>query len=324
MFPKKLYRNNSSNNNSNLPDPKFPQFWLDDYGYGKEKVRVMALVKDGSYHKIKEFLVTSHMKLATHKEYFDADNSDIIGSDVQEVNILMHAKKHGLSTPEEFGLSLSQHFLDTYPIVEESHVRVKEKPWERLNGEHNHAFELSSTVKRFCDVVRTRNDSEPLVMSGIEGLRIMKTAQAPFVGYVKAGLHTEGDQPDRVLCSDIFAKWQYGTLDKVDFTKNWHQIKELILIAFAGNSKTGITTTSVQYISYEIEKLVLSKVPQISSMAVTLPNIKFLEYDFNHFGGCQSSVGNLSIYQPSEEPYGIGFAKLDRLSLSSYGRKSKI
>ncbi|XP_055920529.1 uricase-like [Eupeodes corollae] len=316
MFPHKLHQNTSSNS-SKIPDPNCLQFRLDDFGYGKEKVRVMALKKDGPYHTVKEFIVTSHMKLATHKEYYEADNTDIIGSDVQEVNIYLHAKRHGLSTPEEFALSLSQHFLDTYPIVTESHIRVEEKPWERLNGEHNHVFTLTSTVKRFCDVVRKRNESEPLVMSGIDGLRIIKTAQAPFVGYVKAGLHTEGDQPDRVLCADIFAKWQYSTLDKIDFSTNWHTVTNLILKAYAGDPKTGIITTSVQYISYEAEKLVLNEVPQISSMTVALPNIRYADYDFTRFADVKPNIENLQIYQPSEVPNGIGYSKLDRLGLNS-------
>ncbi|XP_055852996.1 uricase-like [Episyrphus balteatus] len=318
MFPQKLYQSNTS---KTLPDPKFPQFRMDDFGYGKEHVRVMALVKDGPYHTVKEFSVTSHMKLATHKEYYEADNTDIIGSDVQEVNIFLHAKKHGLGSPEDFALTLTQHFLDTYPIVSESHVRVEEKPWERLNGEHNHAFSMSSTVKRFCDVVRKRSDPEPLVMSGIDGLRIIKTAQAPFVGYIKAGLHTEGDQPDRVLCADILAKWQYSTLENVDLTTSWQQVKDLILKAYAGDPKTGVTTTSVQYISYEAEKLVLSEVPQISSITVALPNIRYADFDFSRFAEIKSNVKNLSIYQTAEVPNGIGFSKLDRLDCLS---KSKM
>ncbi|XP_055839357.1 uricase-like [Episyrphus balteatus] len=300
---------------SSLPDPKCSQFWSDDNGYDKKGVRVMALVKDDSYHRIREFTVTTNLKLATYGGNYDAKNKEIIGNDLQEVTILKHAKKYGLSSPEDFALSLTKHFLDTYPDLEETHVRVEENPWERL-GQHSYAFSLTSTVKHFCDVVRNRNDPEPFVISGIHGLRVMKTAQSPFVDNVKARFHTEGDQKDRIMCADVFAKWQYWTVDNVDFTRNWHQIKDLILQVF-----TEMTTTSIQSISYKIEKLVLNKIEQISSIAITLPNTRYPECNFSRFEELETNIDNLSIYQPTEKTKEIEYSNLDQLLC---GIKSKM
>ena len=94
----------------------------------------------------------------------------------------MLAKKYGVENPEKFGLLLANHFLNTYPQVEEVHIRVDEYPWQRIaeddikcpeesncedqkqnfttvqnRRQHNHGFVFTPTALRYCDIVLRRN-----------------------------------------------------------------------------------------------------------------------------------------------------------------------
>lgn len=75
------------------------------------------------------------------------------------------AKKHGIKSPEEFGVLLTKHFLAKYRHVKEAHVHVEEYPWERIRcsardkpeAYHNHAFVFTPVATRYCDVIYQRN-----------------------------------------------------------------------------------------------------------------------------------------------------------------------
>ena len=69
----------------------------------------------------------------THfQDYETGDNSDIIATDSQKNTVYILAKQHGISSPEEFGLLVSEHFLSTYPWVTKSRVEVRLHPWQRI------------------------------------------------------------------------------------------------------------------------------------------------------------------------------------------------
>ncbi|XP_018798319.1 PREDICTED: uricase-like [Bactrocera latifrons] len=69
MFTRQLH-NADPSKVSKIPDPRAPNYRMGDYGYGKQGVRVFQLKKDGPVHSVTEFKVNSHMRLRTHKEYY--------------------------------------------------------------------------------------------------------------------------------------------------------------------------------------------------------------------------------------------------------------
>ncbi|XP_067626126.1 uricase-like isoform X2 [Eurosta solidaginis] len=322
MFTRKLLDADLSKA-AKILDPAAPNYRLGDYSYGKRGVRVFQLKKDGPVHSVTEYIVSSHLRLRTLKEYYEADNSDIIGSDVQETTIYVHAQKYGLRTPEEFALTLTEHFLEKYDIVDESNVIVEMLAWDRFGEQeregshyagkrHNHAFMRNTNGTHTCEVVR-RRDAPPLLIGTFSGLRIVKTARAPFVGYVKGSLFTEGDMPDRILCTDVQARWQYAKVDCIDFTTHWLKVRDFILASFGGDPKDGVTTTSVQCAAYTAERAVLDALPEICSVAISFPNYRHFPYDFSRFPPIEPKA-NVIIANPSDVPLGIGYAQLDRLA----------
>ncbi|XP_053959985.1 uricase-like [Anastrepha ludens] len=321
MFTRKLH-NADPSKATTIPDPAAPNYLLGDYSYGKQGVRVFQLKKDGPLHYVTEYKVNSHMRLRTHKEYYEADNSDIIGSDVQENTIYVHAQRHGLHTPEEFALTLTAHFVEKYDLVAESNVLVEEMAWDRFGEQerqgyykdqrHNHAFMRNTNGTHGCEVVR-RRDAPPLLIGTFHGLRIVKTARAPFTGYVKGDFFSEGDMHDRILCTDVNARWQYAKVDGIDFATHWLKVRDLILRSFGGDPKEGVITTSVQYTAYSAERAVLDAMPEICSISISLPNYRHFPFDFTRFPPFEPKA-DVIIVNPEETPLGIGYAQLDRLA----------
>jgi hypothetical protein len=111
-------------------------------------------------HEIREYEIDVHLRLGTQKDYVEGDNRDIIATDSQKNTVYLMAKKHGVKSPEEFGILLCSHFLYQYKHVEEVNVNVEEYPWSRHEVEgvpHNHAFVFTPTATRYCQVTQLRN-----------------------------------------------------------------------------------------------------------------------------------------------------------------------
>lgn len=130
------------------------------YGYGKNHVKLLHVHRQGSHHTIREYEVDTHLKLRSQSDYLEGDNRGIIATDSQKNTVYVLAKKHGIRTPEEFGILLCSHFLYMYKHVDEVDVKIEQYPWERLHTDerpHNHAFIFNPTATRFCTVTQKRN-----------------------------------------------------------------------------------------------------------------------------------------------------------------------
>lgn len=135
------------------------RFELSDHGYGKSSVKLLHVHRDGEYHLIREFEVSTELKLASESAYVIGDNKEVVATDSQKNTVYLLAKKHGIKTPEEFGAVVVNHFLYTYRQVYEAKCHIIEYPWERLHAgiPHNHAFVFSPTATRWCEVSQARH-----------------------------------------------------------------------------------------------------------------------------------------------------------------------
>lgn len=139
------------------------RFELHDHGYGKGSVKLLHVHRDGDYHNIREFEVSTELKLSSESAYVLGDNKEVVATDSQKNTVYLLAKKHGVKTPEEFGALVVNHFLYMYKQVVEARCRVLEYPWERLQAgagagaPHNHAFLFSATATRWCEVSQSRH-----------------------------------------------------------------------------------------------------------------------------------------------------------------------
>ncbi|XP_017153424.1 uricase [Drosophila miranda] len=317
------------------------QYEITDHGYGKDAVKVLHVSRKGPVHTIQEFEVGTHLKLYSKKDYYQGNNSDIVATDSQKNTVYLLAKKYGIESPEKFALMLGQHFLNKYSHVEEAHVHVETYPWQRVCQEetksvnnqgqgscnnftsidnrslHNHAFIFTPTALHYCDVVIRRTDPKQTVITGIKGLRVLKTTQSSFVNFVNDEFRSLPDQYDRIFSTVVDCSWEYSDTETVNFSRAWQTVKNIILRNFAGDPQVGVSSPSVQHTLYLSEKQVLDVIPQVSVISMTMPNKHYFNFDTKPFQKIVPGDNN-EVFIPVDKPHGTIYAQLARKNISSH------
>lgn len=287
-------------------------------GYGKNNVKLLHVRRDGPQHTIHEFEVGSQLTLSTDKDYIHGDNSDIIATDSQKNTIYLLAKKNGITSPELFALQLCEHYFNKYPHVTEVKIDVEKYPWRRfvVDGKaHNHAFLFSPEVTHMCTAIQKRGEL-PILTTGMEGFRVLKTTQSAFVNFVSDEYRSLPDMADRVFSTTISANWTYSSVEDTDFGLIWQRILKIICDKFAGPAEVGIYSPSVQNTAYITQEAVLNEIPKVVNMEITMPNKHYFSIDLSKFPGVGCENNN-EVFLPVDKPSGNITSKLGRVDIQS-------
>src|SRR5712672_3609164 len=118
--------------------------------YGKGRVRVMRIHRDGDKHEVSQLNVKAMIEGDFARAYTHADNSTAVSTDtIKNVVNIVARQNTGLCT-EEFCQVLAKKYLDTYPQVASVNVTAHETKWSRLSfggKPHPHSFVLDSNAK---------------------------------------------------------------------------------------------------------------------------------------------------------------------------------
>ncbi|MBN3308786.1 URIC Uricase, partial [Amia calva] len=255
-------------------------------GYGKNMVKVLHIRREGGHHFITEICANVQLTLKTHKDYLAGDNSDIIPTDTIKNTVQAVAKLKGIPSIEIFALDICDHFLTNFKHVTRAKVNIDEAPWKRLekNGiEHAHAFIYNPEAIRFCEVEQHQNDS-PVVHSGLRDMKVLKTTQSGFQGFLKDRFTTLPETRDRCFCTAVYAKWRYNKSRNVPFDSAWKTVRDTIVEKFAGPYDCGEYSPSVQKTLYETQLLVLDRVAEVEEIEIVMPNQHYFTIDMSRMG----------------------------------------
>ncbi|XP_062868496.1 uricase [Trichomycterus rosablanca] len=255
-------------------------------GYGKNHVKVMYIRREGTYHYIVELKADVQLTLSSKNDYLTGDNSDIIPTDTIKNTVHALAKLKGVRTIEGFALDICNHFLTAFKHVTRAKVNIVEAPWKRLekNGVlHSHAFIFSPESWRFCEVEQYRND-KPVIHSGIQDMKVLKTTQSGFEGFLKDRFTTLQESKDRIFCTTVYAKWRYHTSQNPNFDTAWNTVKDTIIEKFAGPYVHGEYSPSVQKTLYDTQVLVLDRIPEVEEIEIVMPNQHYFTIDMTKLG----------------------------------------
>lgn len=282
-----------------------------DDSYGKNNVKLLHIKRNGLVHSIQELEVNTELTLATHKDYTEGDNSDIIATDSQKNTVYLLAQKHGVTCPEQLAIVLCRHFIKTYRHVLKVKVYIEQYPWQRIDADgkkHNHAFVMTPVATRFATATLKR-EGEIQLEAGLKDLRVLKTTQSAFVNFVNDDYRSLPDAKDRVFSTSVYSRWIYSDIN-INFCKIWDQVKASIMKVFAGPADVGIYSPSVQNTLHITEKLILDNIPEISYIEMVLPNRHYINVDLSKF-----PVGvatNDTVFMPLDKPSGNIRAALTR------------
>src|SRR5258708_9105742 len=154
--------------------------------YGKGRVRVMRVHRDGERNEVSQLSVKAMCGGHFARTYTHADNTKTVSTDtIKNVVNIVARENTGLCT-EEFCQVLAKKYLDSYLPVSSVAITAHETKWSRLSfggKPHPHSFILDSNGKPTVEVTATREGST--LTSGIDGFTFMKSTQSGWENYVK-------------------------------------------------------------------------------------------------------------------------------------------
>jgi urate oxidase len=263
--------------------------------YGKGRVRVMRIHRDGDKHEVSQLNVKAMIEGDFARAYTHADNSTAVSTDtIKNVVNIVARQNTGLCT-EEFCQVLAKKYLDTYPQVVSVNVTAHETKWSRLSfggKPHPHSFVLDSNGKPSVEVTATRDGST--LISGIDGFTFMKSTQSGWENYVKDPYTTIPDTHDRMCATSMVASWNWSS-KPANYPATNAKIIATLLEVF------GTTySSSVQDSLYRMGEAALAAVPEISEISMACPNMHFILMNLSGFG----LDNNNDVFLPTDEPHG--------------------
>jgi urate oxidase len=268
---------------------------LTGHRYGKARVRVLKVLRDGPVHSLKDLEVAARLKGDFESSYTSGDNTKVVPTDTIKNTINIFAQQHLGPEIERFGLILAEHFLARYKQIHEVEIQILERRWERLTVEgepHPHSFKAGSESRMFARITCDRTTK--IVRSGVRDLVILKSTGSGFENYPKDEFTTLPETADRILATSFSSTWTFK-----DQPDNYNLANEAILAAmlkvFANNYSPSAQTTL-----FQMGEVALAACAEISELDLAMPNKHCLLINLAPFG----LENKNELFVPTDEPHG--------------------
>ena len=263
--------------------------------YGKARVRVLKVFRNGLRHSAKELDVQVMLQGRFDASFTKADNRLVVATDSMKNTVNVFAKKKLGAETEEFGLALGEHFLKTYRHVSRVEVGLTEHCWARIpvgGKPHPHSFSEKGAARPFAKITCTRKGN--LIESGITDLFILKTTRSGFENFLRDEFTTLPETNDRILATKLAAVWTYRRKPG-SYSRTNGKILDAMLAVFAKNY-----SPSVQVTLFQMGEAALKTAPEISKVHLAMPNKHCLLINLKPFG----LENKNELFVPTDEPHG--------------------
>ncbi|MFE3599456.1 factor-independent urate hydroxylase [Streptomyces sp. NPDC059142] len=273
--------------------------------YGKAENRVVRITRDGATHHIKDLNVSVALEGDMDDVHYSGSNAHVLPTDTTKNTVYAFAKEYGIESAERFGIHLARHFVTSQEPIHRACVRIEEYTWERIpaaGGEGpRHSFVRKGQETR---VARITFDGERWqVVSGLKDLTVLNSTHSEFWGYAKDKYTTLKESYDRILATDVSARWRYGWTGGEESMPEWdasyERTKEHILRAFAETY-----SLSLQQTLYQMGARVIDHRAEIDEIRFSLPNKHHFLADLSPFG-LTNDTGDGAVYLAADRPYGL-------------------
>jgi urate oxidase len=272
--------------------------------YGKSRVRLMKVIRHDHGHDLREWTVQVLLKGDFDTAHTLGDNSKILPTDTMKNTVYSIARSSKATSMEEYAKELADFLLGRNPQLSSASVHVESTMWKRLTVDgkpHPSAFMRGSDELQTTTVERAPGGAFH-ILSGLDNLVVLKTANSGFEGYIKDSLTTLKETNDRLFGTAVSAEWRY-TGDDLDFNAVRATIRETMLRTFANHD-----SKSVQQTLYAMAESALEEMTEIDDINITMPNKHCLLVDLSRFGQDNPN----EIFVPTDEPHGYIQARVRR------------
>ncbi|MEU3214801.1 factor-independent urate hydroxylase [Streptomyces sp. NPDC006971] len=277
--------------------------------YGKAENRVVRITRDGDTHHIKDLNVSVALSGDMEDVHYSGSNAHVLPTDTTKNTVYAFAKKHGIESAEQFGIHLARHFVTSQEPIKVARIRIEEYSWERIatsdaSARFNGADAVKHSFVRRGQETRTAQityDGEKWqIVSGLKDLVVMNSTHSEFWGYVKDEYTTLEEAHDRILATEVSARWRFNWTDDgtrmPDWEKSYEQTRKHMLQAFAETY-----SLSLQQTLYQMGSRVINHRGEIDEIRFSLPNKHHFLVDLEPFG----LQNDNEVYFAADRPYGL-------------------
>lgn len=258
--------------------------------YGKAETRLVRVDRDGDRHTLTDLNVTTTLAGDLAATHLTGDNSAVLPTDSQKNTVYAFARRHGVGAPEEFGIRLARHFVDSQPAIRWARVGIEQYGWQRLGP---HSFQRCGDQTRVAAVAY--DGDRVWVSAGLTGLVLLNSTDSEFVGYVRDPYTTLPEAKDRILATAVDARWRYAAGD-LDWDGVYAQVRAALVAAFVETY-----SRSLQQTLYAMGERALRARPEVAEIRLALPNRHHLLVDLSPFGLDNPN----EVFVAADRPYGL-------------------
>lgn len=277
-------------------------------GYGKAAVRLVKVDRGPSRHELHDLTVEVQLQGEFSPAHTAGDNTQVLPTDTMKNTVYALARRGPVDPPEEFGERLARQFLGACPAAGRAVVTLATHRWDRVSvggAPHQHSFARGPAERRLATVTMDGTGVE--VAAGLEGLGLLKTTGSAFAGFLRDAYTTLKETGDRILATDVEARWTY-TRPPRDYGAAWNAVRTSLVETFARHQ-----SASVQHTLYAMGEAALARCVEIGQIRLVLPNRHHLLVDLSPLGLDNPN----EIFVATGEPYGRIEAVMARESPST-------
>lgn len=268
--------------------------------YGKAECRVVRIYRDSARHRIVDLNVSSSLRGDFTDAHVTGDQRGVLPTDSQKNTAFAYAKRHGVSSPEDYAIALGRRLLEATARAESAQIRVQEYAWDRIPvGEHghDHAFvQRGGAVRTTAVTVSGRGGEERVwVISGLRDLVLLKSTASEFRGFLEDEYTTLAETDDRILATSLVARWRYADGD-ADWNERHATIHAALLETFAGTYSHALQETL-----YLMGRRVLELCDDVAEIRFSAPNKHHFLVDLEPFGLRNDG----EVFVAADRPYGL-------------------
>lgn len=278
--------------------------------YGKAENRIVRVYRDSTRHEIKDLNVSVALSGDLDDVHLTGSNANCLPTDTTKNTVYAFAKEHGIESAEAFGITLAKHFVDNNEPIHRARIRIEEYTWDRIKTPDNssrfigseevgHSFARNGGEIRTSEI--TYDGTTVQVISGLKDLVVMNTTNSEFWGYIKDRYTTLKEAYDRILATQVTARWKYSfSGQEGEAQPNWNRsythIRRHMLEAFAETY-----SYSLQQTLHAMGTRVLNNRAEVDEVRLELPNKHHFLVDLEPFG----LKNDNEVYYAADRMYGL-------------------
>jgi len=320
--------------------------YLSHARYGKDKVRVFRVVREGKFHHVVEYNVMALLEGEIDVSYTKADNSVVVATDsIKNITYYLAKTSPHILYPERFAIHLGTHLVSKYAHIRKAFVSIEKLRWARIpiksgaDGQeqiklHPHSFYRDGEDKRVTsveiDATQGKDKIVAKVTSGITDLLVLKSTGSAFENFIRDEYTTLVEVNDRIFSTSIDLSYVYKPFNvtppsdekklvievsgkDAESGTPWdgeavaHNARKITLEVFAEDE-----SASVQATLYKMAQQIIAENPYVESVTYSLPNKHYVPVDMKYIGIDNMTPANAEVFMPISAPSGLISATISR------------